>query len=336
MSKKFIKKILTNTGPKTLFTKETRYQLNKINSLVIKSFGKLNKNKIFYVIKRSPGAGMFSNLTFVMNHLLIAQRHNFIPVVDMENYPTIYNEKKKINGTKNAWEYYFEPVSKYSLNEVYKSQNVFITSDKFSSEFDHKIYNKKKFNKIYKLIKIKKKLKNEILLIKKKLFKNKKIIGIHYRGTSYKTSANHPFPPTKLQMYNLIENSLRNKNLDKIFLSTEDEIMDTYLKTKFEGKILSVHSFRSKVDNAFKIYPRNRHRYKLGKEIIVESYLLSFCKNFIFVQTNVSNFVRLINPKVKKKVLFNGLNSKNEYLAKFLWNIKNNLHPSLGGFKNKI
>ena len=137
-------------------------------------------------------------------------------------------------------------------------------------------------------------------------------------------------------MYNLIENSLKNKNLDKIFLSTEDEIMDTYLKTKFEGKILSVHSFRSKVDNAFKIYPRNRHRYKLGKEIIVESYLLSFCKNFIFVQTNVSNFVRLINPKVKKKVLFNGLNSKNEYLAKFLWNIKNNLHPSLGGFKNKI
>ena len=122
----------------------------------------------------------------------------------MENYPTIYNEKKKINGTKNAWEYYFEPVSKYSLNEVYKSQNVFITSDKFHNEFDHKIYNKKKFNKIYKFIKIKTKLKNKILLLKKKLFKNKKIIGIHYRGTSYKTSANHPFPPTKLQMYNLL------------------------------------------------------------------------------------------------------------------------------------
>ena len=65
--------------------------------LIFYSFGKLNKNKIFYVIKRSPGAGMFSNLTFVMNHLLIAQRHNFIPVVDMENYPTIYNEKKKKN-----------------------------------------------------------------------------------------------------------------------------------------------------------------------------------------------------------------------------------------------
>ena len=76
-------------------------------------------------------------------------------------------------------------------------------------------------------------------------------------------------------MYNLIENNLRNKNLDKIFLSTEDESMNTYLKIKFKGKILSVNSFSSKVDNAF-VYPRNRHRYKLGKEIIVESYLLSF------------------------------------------------------------
>ena len=77
-----------------------------------------------------------------MNHLLIAQRHNFIPVVDMENYPTIYNEKKKINGTKNAWEYYFEPVSKYSLNEVYKSQNVFITSDKFGNRMSFNLFDK--------------------------------------------------------------------------------------------------------------------------------------------------------------------------------------------------
>ena len=49
--------------------------------------------------------------------------------------------------------------------------------------------------------------------------------------------------------------------------------MDTYLK-KFKGKILSVHSFRSKVDNAFKIYPRNR-QIQIRQERIVESYLLS-------------------------------------------------------------
>ena len=37
-------------------------------------------------------------------------------------------------------------------------------------------------------------------------------------------------------MYNLIENNLRNKNLDKIFLSPEEESMNTYLKIKFKEK----------------------------------------------------------------------------------------------------
>jgi len=68
---------------------------------------KTNKKKIFYVIQRSPGAGMFSNLIFVLNHLKICEKHSFTPIVDMKNYPTIYNEKNKIFKSSNAWDYYF-------------------------------------------------------------------------------------------------------------------------------------------------------------------------------------------------------------------------------------
>ena len=279
---------------------------------------------------------MFSNLTFVMNHLLIAHQHNFIPVVDMLNFPTIYNEKNKIDGTLNAWEYYFEPVSRYSLEEVYKSKNVLITSNKFIKEFDHKIYDIKKFNKIKKLIKVKKNILNNILLYKKKIFKNQNILGIHYRGTSYKTSANHPMPPTKLQMHNLIHKKLKKNKFDKIFISTEDEDMYQFLKFNFKNQIIGLDSFRSKKDDAFKVYFRSKHRYLLGKEIIVESILLSFCNQFMFVQTNVSNFVRFINPEIKIEIIDNGMNSKNEYIAKYLWTVKNNLPSFLGGFKNNL
>ena len=38
-------------------------------------FGIKNKNKTFYIIKRTPGAGLFSNVIFVLNHLLIAKKH---------------------------------------------------------------------------------------------------------------------------------------------------------------------------------------------------------------------------------------------------------------------
>ena len=152
--KKF-KNILYDNIAKPLIKIKKKFNLNLF--LEFHSFGNLNQNKIFYVIRRSPGAGMFSNVIFVMNHLLIAKQHNFIPVVDMKNFPTIYNEKNIVNGTYNAWEYYFEKVSKYTLEEVYKSKNVFITNNNFEKNMTLELF-EKKFNKIKKKINIKKKI----------------------------------------------------------------------------------------------------------------------------------------------------------------------------------
>ena len=77
-------------------------KLNDVHSYT-NCFGNLNKDKIFYLIKRSPGTGLFSNVAFVLNHLIIAKKFDFIPIVDMKNYITIYNEEKPIKNTSNAW-----------------------------------------------------------------------------------------------------------------------------------------------------------------------------------------------------------------------------------------
>ena len=39
---------------------------------------KQNKKKTFYIIKRTPGAGLFSNFIFVLNHLKIAESCGYI------------------------------------------------------------------------------------------------------------------------------------------------------------------------------------------------------------------------------------------------------------------
>ena len=135
--KKTIKKFTLQT-PRLLAGVNNKIDL-KEPELIFKSFGELNEDKIFYVIKRSPGTGLFSNVTFVLNHLKICEKNNFIPVIDMDNFKTIYNEKKKIKNTNNAWEYYFEKLNKFSLEEVYKSKNVLITSDKFFHFFTYNI-----------------------------------------------------------------------------------------------------------------------------------------------------------------------------------------------------
>ena len=58
--------------------KELNYLKNKkifnLEKDITYNFGEKNKNKIFYVINRSPGAGFFSNLTFVLNHMEYAKK----------------------------------------------------------------------------------------------------------------------------------------------------------------------------------------------------------------------------------------------------------------------
>ena len=308
--------------------------LNKYPIYDFISYGNKNPNKVFYIIRRSPGAGLFSNLIYVLNHLDIAYKHNFIPIIDMENYPTIYNERKSINGTKNSWLYYFEPVSKYSIEDVYKSKNVILSKNRFYGVFSHKIYNKKNLLKLSKNIVIKKNIKSKAdNFIRNTQLNKYKTLGIHYRGTSYKDSANHPFPPTYKQLVKKIDSLVVKNKFDKIFFSTEDKGMFDQIAKKYKNKIFFYNSFRSKKDDAFKRYCRPNHRFKLGEEILIESLILSKCNTFLFVETNVSAFVRFL--KVKNQILIpfnNGINSSNAFVAKWLWYIKKVLPPKLGGF----
>lgn len=309
--------------------------LKKLN-LIERSFGDLNEDKVFYVIKRTPGAGMFSNITFILNHLKICKKFNFIPIIDMENFPTIYNEKNIYKNNKNAWNYYFENLNKFSLDIVYKSKKVLITSDKFFHFFS---YNIDKDIELSELLRNKIKLNKYLKRIYSKFYKNftnKNILGIHFRGTSYKRSAGHPLPATKQQMYELTKKIMKQNKVDKIFLVTEEQNYLEFFKKKFGDQLIYLNSsYRSNKNDAFKIYSRNLHRYKLGREAILEALLLSSCKYFIYLSSNIS--AASIGFNIKKNQeryeIDNGFNSKNIIYSQFYWYIKKILPQILGGFK---
>ena len=131
--KKILKKIFLMREYRPIVNLDNKFQKRRIFNVI---GGNLNPDKIFYVIQRYPGYGIFSNLTFVINHMKIALDMGFIPIVDMQNYSTIYNENKKIYNTFNSWEYYYEQLSPYSLEDVYNSKNIILTDNKFYSELD--------------------------------------------------------------------------------------------------------------------------------------------------------------------------------------------------------
>ena len=340
--RKLEKKIFTQ-NPKALIKTESKKKdfkiINSINSIKLKvyNFGNLNPDKIFYVIKRSPGAGLFSNVAFVLNHLIIAYKNNYLPFVDMERNPTIYNEKIKINKTFNAWEYYFENLNKHTPDEIYKSRNVIITENVFDKTFEKWISKNPEIVKILnKKIKFKKNIYFLFNFFKRKLFDKKKILGVHFRGTSYKSSPGHPLPATKKQMFNMVNYIFSKEKIDKIFLSTEEKNYLKFFLKKFPGKVIFFSSsYRSNKNDAFDIYPRNKHRYKLGREILLETLLLSCSNYFLYTTSNVSEFalsLQLNKRQIRYKI-DNGTNSMSKFKSSWYWYVKSVLPEKLGGFK---
>ena len=151
----------------------------------------------------------------------------------MENFKTIYNELGKIKNTYNSWEYYFQKISDYSLNDVYKSKNVIITNDKFFHFFSYSI---DLDSELVSLLQNKIKINNILYKTYKKIskkFDKKKILGIHFRGTSYKRSPGHPLPATKKQMFKITNKIIKEEKIDKIFLVTEEQNYLKYFKKNF-------------------------------------------------------------------------------------------------------
>ena len=81
IKKKIIKLIIKNQVDRPIkIKKRNNINLNIRTKFLINSFGKKNPNKFFYVIKvdKNGGGGFFANVLFVLNHLKISRKHNFI------------------------------------------------------------------------------------------------------------------------------------------------------------------------------------------------------------------------------------------------------------------
>jgi hypothetical protein len=77
---------------------------------------------------------------------------------------------------------------------------------------------------------------------------------------------------------------------------------------------------------------RINHKYLLGKEIIVDAYLLSKSQLIIGSDSHILSFVRLLFPKKKIYIINNGRNTKKIYFNKLFWLLKSLLPSYLGGF----
>ena len=343
------KKIESVYSPKKYIPKFRKKKLKDLD-LQYLTYGKKNKNKFFYVIRRTPGAGFFSNLNFVIQNLFICDQLKMIPVIDMENYPTLYNCKIKIGNSRNSWDYFFEKTSKYSLKEVYKSKNVILCDNRTSVKGFSEVQKNSIFKYFYgfqyldnkhkhifkKYIKIKKEFLNFSNNFVNKKFKNKKVLGICFRGSDQKKSGYQPYTPTEEQMLFATDFLIKKHKFDKIYICTEDIDYLNFYKKNYGDKVLYSNSVRTtdKID----LFDSKdiKHRYKIGKGNLIDMLILSKTNHILFATSNIPYAaIFYSNKKFPHSIIDNGMKG-NIFISQFSWYVRKRLPSFLGGFKKEF
>jgi hypothetical protein len=304
-----------------------------------------NENLIYIIRQNGSGRGLFSLVSSTLCHLHLAERYGLTPVVDFRYTKTEYDDRQFMETDRfkrqNPWDFFFEPVSSFSCESSFENRTVLASSVGFPDGYPRKmlVSHVQELRDIaVKYIRVAPDLAEELEKTKREILSGYRVLGVHFRGQEQKTMPFHPLSPTLAQMFSAIDIAISDHGFNRIFVASEDlDYVDAVL-SRYPEKAITLPHFRTRAPiNAYRILPREKHKYLLGKEILFDTFILSACDGLVSSTSNVTEFARAYNNGRYKLdlVIDNGLNAANPKVARHLWSIKNFLPPKLGGFSFK-
>jgi len=301
----FIKNTLRNKVLIGIRKKLFQYKNVYKNRRELRKYKKIFKPGTFYIIRRNPpGSGLLSNFHYVLGHVMYALERDLVPVVDMENYLTFYNEDNPIDGTLNAWEYYFNQPLGHTLKHAYHDNNIVILSNmdylgsKVSPALEY--YGDKKIISLYngyitKYLPFNEKVTSYADEYMRILFENRRnIVGVFFRGTDYKYALGHYAPPTVDNFEVKVEQLLLEWGMEWIYLVTEEvEVINTFKKKFGESLLVTdsrrIENYQMNMGPVPKIdFGRKHDKYLRNLEYLRDIILLSKCDSLICSKANGS------------------------------------------------
>lgn len=219
----------------------------------------------------------------------------------------------EISGFNNAWDYYFEQPHTATPPEniekevgvIYDHESEFREGTEFNLKFME--YNKRRFifheiiNKYYKL---KPHIEKKIQAFYDAHFLNKKVLGIHCRGTDH---------PNNIDIQQFISQIKEiSVSYDLIFAMSDEQSKIDILQKHFGEKVITYDTFRSTDGSPIHIALRHLHNPRLiGEEAIIETYLISKTDLLLlYTGSNVNFYARALNPNLP----YINLNSRANFL----------------------
>lgn len=269
-----------------------------------------------YIIYRPPpGYGFWSNFSCVLHGLDYADRSGLVPVIDMERNPTLYNEDEPVNGVMNAWEYYFHQPGSLSLGEALTQDpldNGGLIAGRFTTESPPVIPPLDLLARgrglVKKYIRLKPDIRDRVDAIIP-LGAGGDMLGVHVRGTDMRKHRPplHPAPNTAetyLEQAILLDQEFSYR---KIFLACDELETVALFRSQFRERLLTIPAHRTAMahidmprEAGFKWLferDRDRHRYLLGLEVLLDALLLSRCGHLACGASNVSRGAMYFAPE---------------------------------------
>lgn len=250
--------------------------------------------KEFLLVRREAhNYGLFSLFNVALGWIRYADENGMIPVIDMQNYKSIYLEKDKYKK-ENAWEYFFEQPFGIGVSDIKRAKNITLCEARIHPDFpgdnvellnnvDGKLDDWKNICKKY--IHIKKNIQDEIESEWNQLVsEDDKVLGIFCRGTDYieMRPKGHPMQPSVEQIIDHV--STLAFQIDKIFVVTEDKKIVEKLQKEFGDKIiLNKKNYVDYNGGYIGDYKSDRANdsFLRGKEYLASIVMLSKCNYLV-------------------------------------------------------
>ena len=307
----------------------------------------------FKVITSRSNQGFFTQVFHTLQHLDAAEREGMVPIVYWSG--GIYKQDGGYNGkqTRNVWDYFFEPVSEFSFDDMYPNAKANKYGDlrtydpdmEFVSKFRNtslshepvNCWNTKMFppdiclvnpsfegrsyvnSLINKYLKIRKIVLNKIESFYSQYMKDYQFACVHIRGCNdHQPAQGHKIMTRYLKK---IDKYLqRNKN-DKVFVATDYQgALDSVIR-KF-GDTIFYRSAAKRSQNQYALQyacqVKKKHRppgAKVFEDVLIDAILLSRGKCLYRGFSNVASAATFFNPHIKSVYVPKYNEKDKEYLG---------------------
>lgn len=291
--------------------------------------GEYPDNRIFYhIYMEESQSGFFADHNRLLAYLYFADFYKMTPVVEYtEKY--CYAEKHPINGKTNPFEYYFVQPAGVDLEKLRKSGVACVRSKKENTLLVNQLNEQtngysRSDRYLREMARISSKYihlcpESETYIrdgIKTKVGE-KKVLGVHVRGTDFKQNYNgHPIAISALEYCESAKELMEKEQYDHLFLATDDNEALKVFQQTFGSKLTFYEdvirgSGRETVMRS--VENRKNHHYYLGLEVLRDMYTLAECDGLVAGLSQVSYAARIQKLSSGKnydnlKILDKGIN----------------------------